>query len=257
MEYLQYKSLAIIIWFILIFLLEHLKPSDDFPKTQKQRLFRNVCILILSVGASTLVIVPMTEWGVMHNIENISFRPEWAMGGWGLIFDILLLDFLIYWWHRFNHEISFLWRFHQVHHLDQFLDSTSAFRFHFGETILSAFFRIFIIFVFDFSIGAIILFETLVLFSAIFHHSNMKLPLSVEKALSHIIITPSIHWVHHHAVHKDTNSNYGTIFSFWDRIFRTSNKTYSRVPGMIIGVAGKQDKPVLNLLTLPFKKQSD
>ena len=79
----------------------------------------------------------------------------------------------------------------------------------------------------------------------------MKLPTKVESTISKLIVTPSIHWVHHHAIRKDTDSNYGTIFSFWDRIFRTNSPT-KRKPDMKIGVEGKKDKAFFALLIRPF-----
>ena len=144
-----------------------------------------------------------------------------------------------------------LWRFHEVHHLDCFLDTTTALRFHFGEVLLSALFRAAVIALFDIPIASILVFETLVLAAAIFHHSNLALPPGLEVGLSRIVITPSIHWVHHHAVQRDTDSNYGTIFSFWDRMFGTRSQT-QRTLDMIIGVEGRAENGFLQLIVRPF-----
>jgi sterol desaturase/sphingolipid hydroxylase (fatty acid hydroxylase superfamily) len=94
-------------------------------------------------------------------------------------------------------------------------------------------------------------FETLVLMAAIFHHSNLRLPGGLEQGLSRVIITPSIHWVHHHAVRADTDSNYGTFFSFWDRLFGTASP-HPRVLDMKIGVEKRPEKGFLALLVSPF-----
>ena len=98
-------------------------------------------------------------------------RTGWLTGDSGLLINLFLLDFAIYWWHRANHEISFLWRFHQVHHLDEQLDTTSAVRFHFGEVLLSALLRAVIIITFAIPFTSVIVFETLVVICAFFHHS--------------------------------------------------------------------------------------
>ena len=88
----------------------------------------------------------------------------------------MLLDFWIYWWHRANHELSWLWRFHQVHHLDELLDSSSAVRFHFGEVFLSALARAPVIILLGIPLASVLVFEALILVGAIFHHSDARLP---------------------------------------------------------------------------------
>ena len=147
-----------------------------------------------------------------------------------------------------------LWRFHQVHHLDELLDTTSAVRFHFGEVVLSALARALVIILLDLSLLAVIVFEALILTGAIFHHSAARIPARLERALASVIVTPSIHWVHHHAIRADTDSNYGTIFSFWDRLFRSRSAT-ARFAGMKIGVERMRDRPLLRLLAAPFGAQ--
>ncbi len=90
--------------------------------------------------------------------------------------SLVLLDLWIYWWHRANHRVPFLWRFHEVHHLDQFLDMTTALRFHLGEVLLSAIVRGVIIVILAVPLMSVVIFETALLLATMFHHSNMKLP---------------------------------------------------------------------------------
>jgi sterol desaturase/sphingolipid hydroxylase (fatty acid hydroxylase superfamily) len=108
-----------------------------------------------------------------------------------------------------------------------------------------------VIVIFDIPLASVLLFEALVLIGALFHHSDARLPPRLEAALSKVIITPSIHWVHHHKVRADTDSNYGTIFSFWDPLFRSRSLT-RRWREMPIGVEGQRERPLLRLLTTPF-----
>ena len=192
--------------------------------------------------------VPVSAFAAAH---GLGWRPGWWSGWPGLALDILVLDFLIYWWHRANHEIAFLWRFHEVHHLDRFLDTTSALRFHFGEVALSALARAVVILLLGIPLTSVLVFETLVLLATIFHHSNLALPRPLERALSRLVITPSIHWVHHHARRSDTDSNYGTLFSFWDPAFGTRSKT-ARIRDMMIGVEGFGERGLGELLLRPF-----
>ncbi len=207
---------------------------------------------LVNVALSPLVVLPISYWATGH---HLGWRPAW-WGGWpGLLLDVVLLDFLIYWWHMANHRIPILWRFHEVHHLDRSLDTTTALRFHFGEVLISACARAVVIMVFDLPIVSVLVFETLVLAATIFHHSNLRLWPGFEQALARLVITPSIHWVHHHDRRAHTDSNYGTVFSFWDRVFATRSQS-RRWPEMTIGVEGRAEQPYLQLLLRPFTNRS-
>ncbi|WP_120498236.1 sterol desaturase family protein [Kiloniella sp. EL199] len=254
---LAYKGGLVFLWLLVFFVLERAFPAEPlikiggwFEKFFPARVRRNIGLWFCNLILSPLVVIPLTAWATSH---AIGWRPDFLSGSAGIIFDLILLDGLIYWWHRLNHETPFLWRFHEIHHLDTNLDTTSALRFHFGEVLLSAFMRVFVVIVFDIPLVSVIIFETILLISTLFHHSNVQLPEKLEKVLSLVIITPAIHWVHHHALRHDTDSNYGTVFSFWDRIFRSKSKG-QRTIGMPIGVEGAQDKGFLQLLIRPFKK---
>ncbi|MBI1252571.1 MAG: sterol desaturase family protein [Alphaproteobacteria bacterium] len=183
-------------------------------------------------------------------------RPNAANGWIGLGADLLILDLWAYVWHRLNHAWPLLWRFHQVHHRDEFLDATSAVRFHPGEVLISAVARAPIIILTDISFISVLAFETLVLLAAVFHHSNARLPPRIETALCIFVVTPSHHWVHHHAQRADTDSNYGTVLTMWDRLFGSLSAT-RRSPDMTIGVEGQRDAPLLALAALPFRAGSD
>ncbi len=179
------------------------------------------------------------------------WRPLWLTGWLGLGLDLLLLDCWIYWWHRANHRWPLLWRFHEVHHLDEFLDASSGLRFHSGEVLLSAIVRAMVIFITGMPLASVVLFETLLAVVVMFHHSNLRLPGAVERVLSRVIVTPSIHWVHHHATRADTDSNYSTVLSVWDRLFGSRSAT-RRVVDMAIGVEGHHEEPIAGLLKRPF-----
>lgn len=255
-----WKAYIVFGWLAGFFLLERLRPAAREGALQGAaqavagawaRLGRNGGLWLCNVGLSLLIVLPVSAWA---SANPLFLRPALLSGWSGLIFDLLLLDFLIYWWHRANHRVPFLWRFHEVHHLDRFLDTTSALRFHFGEVFLSALARALVIVAFALPFSSVLVFETLVLLAAIFHHSNLRLPLRVEAVLGRLIITPAIHWVHHHALRKDTDSNYGTIFSFWDPLFGSRSPTH-RDLGMEIGVEARGERSFLGLLIRPFESR--
>jgi sterol desaturase/sphingolipid hydroxylase (fatty acid hydroxylase superfamily) len=246
--------------FLAVFLTyERVRPAVDRPLLVRfrgasaaawRRLVRNTGLFSINLLVSPLIVLPITVWAEQF---TTGLRPPWLSGWTGLAFDLVVLDFWIYWWHRANHEIPVLWRFHQVHHFDELLDSTTGLRFHFGEVMLSALVRALVIIVLDIPLSSVLLFEALVLMSAIFHHSDARLPPRFERALARVIITPSIHWVHHHAVRADTDSNYGTIFSVWDPLFRSRSPT-KRWPTMPIGVEGRRDRTLPRLIIAPFQR---
>ena len=213
-----------------------------------RRVLRNLSLAAINAGLSWAVVVPVSALAAQW---ALGWRPLWWSGWPGLAFDVLLLDLWIYWWHRANHAVPVLWRFHEVHHLDQFLDASSALRFHFGEVLLSALVRAGVIFAAAIPLANVVAFETILAFITMFHHSNLRLPMWLERPLSLLLVTPSIHWVHHHAQWGDTDSSYATVLSLWDRLFSSHSATV-RTAAMEIGVEGTRERTLAGLIKRPF-----
>lgn len=230
-----------------LLLAERLRPVASRPEGIG-RIVSNFSLAGLNGVLSPLLIVPITAFAAYQSPD---WRPESLSGLWGIALDLVILDLWIYIWHRLAHQVPFLWRFHEVHHLDRFLDVSSAVRFHFGEVILSALARGAIVFSLDVNLVSVLIFDAMVLLGAAFHHSNVALPGKLERTLRWVIVTPSHHWVHHHAIRADTDSNYGTVLTLWDRLFGTFSKT-ERWADMPIGTEGRSDKSLPGLLTRPL-----
>ena len=249
---LSVKAVIIGGWFGLLFFGERLARAD-VPPASPARLIRNAGLWAVLVLLSAGLVAPLTVWGANHLIWARS--PPMMTGTFGagwLIIDLLILDCWTYWVHRTYHHVPVLWRLHEVHHRDEFLDTTSAVRFHGGEVLVSGILRLMPIAVLAIPLTTVILFEILLLCFALFHHSNLKLPPGFERGLSKLIVTPSIHWVHHHATWEDTNSNYAGCLSIWDRLFG-SNSPNKRKQGMKIGIEGVEDQSFIALLLLPIR----
>ena len=174
---LAWKVVAVLAWLALFFAAERLRPAAREATGGAiaggwRRVARNLGLWLANAGLSPLVVLPVSLWAAQN---HLGWRPVWWSGPGGLLLDLVLLDFLIFWWHLANHKVPLLWRFHEVHHLDRFLDTTTALRFHFGEVLLSAFARAGVIVVLGLPISSVLVFETLVLAAAIFHHSNLGL----------------------------------------------------------------------------------
>ncbi|MEY6432269.1 sterol desaturase family protein [Thioalkalicoccus limnaeus] len=152
-------------------------------------------------------------WGLLHSIA-------WP-GPAGLIVGVLLFDLWMYWWHRANHEIRLLWRLHRVHHTDPHMDSTTALRFHPGEILLSTLLNCLVILALGLGLEGLILYQSSMIAVILFHHSNLRLPARIDRLLRLVIVPPSMHRVHHSQIPTETNSNYGTLLSLWDRLFGT------------------------------------
>ncbi len=242
------KLLVVGAWFALLAAGERLVPAAKRPRgSEKSRLTRNLGLWAANTLMNPFITVPIGAAAAAFPLWTRPDLPLWA----ALALDLLLLDLWTYCWHRANHEWRPLWRFHRVHHLDEFLDTTSAVRLHPGEVLISALARTPLIVAGDVSLASIAVFDTLVLLGALFHHSNLRLPALLERVARLVVVTPSHHWVHHHAVRADTNSNYGTLLTLWDRTFRSWSPTV-RTPAMRIGVEGEGDKPSPMLAIAPF-----
>ncbi len=245
------KSLIVAIGILFFLSLEYLFPKEKIKLRDKlSRIFKNVFFWLVNIGITPIIILPITiyatqfEFHGLFKFENVIFN---------FLFQLIIVDIFLYWWHRLNHQIPFLWRFHHVHHLDETLDISSGVRFHFGEVILSALVRSIIIITFNISLINLLLIEAIILLSSIFHHSNINLPTKLEKVLSNLIVTPSIHWVHHHKRQSETDANYSTIFSWWDKIFN-SKSNFERKIKMPIGVEGDREQNLLQLILRPFTR---
>jgi sterol desaturase/sphingolipid hydroxylase (fatty acid hydroxylase superfamily) len=157
------------------------------------------------------------RFGLLHWIQDTFNTGIWIRA----VAAIVLLDCWTYVWHRMNHEIPFFWRFHSVHHSDSKMDVTTASRFHLGEILFSSLFRIPLIVLFGVYLWELVLYEILMFTVVQFHHANIGLSEKVDRWLRVLIVTPNMHRVHHSRWQPETDSNYSSLFSFWDRLART------------------------------------
>lgn len=171
---------------------------------------------------------------------------------WGII-AFILLDMIIYGEHVLFHKIPFLWKIHKVHHSDLDLDFTSALRFHFLESIISVITKILMILLLWAPVLAVVLFEIILNFSAMFNHSNFLLPKKLDRVVSHFIVTPKFHEVHHSQKLTESLSNYGFFLSVWDYLFGTYEKHEKKIEAIWLQ---KQKKryTLKKLLLLKFDK---
>ncbi len=250
---------GVVIAFILLFILETLLPLRRRKRRRAQRLAINAAITALGFVAGSFLVrraaLGLAVWGQGQPLGLLHLIPlplwiEVAMG-------ILWLDLTFYYWHRFNHLRPLLWRFHNVHHVDPDLDVTTSFRFHFGEVLYSTPFRLLQVGLMGISPLTYLLYEFIFNCATMFHHSNVRLPLALERLVNKVFVTPRMHGIHHSALGPETNSNYSVVFSFWDRLNRSLRLNVPQAE-VVIGVPGyllPEDNRFVRLLALPVVKQ--
>ncbi len=212
--------------------------------------FNSVVLELVFAGAvvTTAAYVTTRQLGVLNLVQ----LPQWAK----LFVTVAFMDFMLYIWHLLNHEVPLLWRFHRVHHSDLNMDVSTATRFHVGELAISAVIKISLVFLLGASLMGVLIFESGLVLFAQFHHSSLRVPKWFESVFWMLFVPPSMHRIHHSVLLKERNTNYGTIFSTWDRWLGTllTNVDQSRIR---IGIGAYQQPDKLNfhhLLAMPITR---
>jgi sterol desaturase/sphingolipid hydroxylase (fatty acid hydroxylase superfamily) len=202
--------------------------------------------------AFALIIVKASDWSVskQFGILQLVQLPTWVT----LIGGMLLLDLLgAYLVHFVEHKVKWMWKFHIVHHADTHVDTTSANRHHPGESVFRAVFTTLGVLVCGAPMWLVMLYQSMSAVVSQFNHANLRLPLAIDNALSWFFVSPNMHKVHHHFKQPQTDSNYGNIFSIWDRLFGTFNYTpIEQVRYGIDVLDDSTDENLLYQLKIPF-----
>ena len=176
----------------------------------------NLAVIGIGFSAATAGVAAWAR-GAGFGLLNRLDAPLWIE----LPLALILFDAWMYLWHRANHAAPFLWRFHRMHHSDPEMDVTTALRFHVGEIVISSGLRLAVVPLLGLHLWEVILYETILLPVIAFHHSNVALPEAWDRCLRAVIVSPNMHRVHHSDWQPETDSNFSSIFSFWDRLGRT------------------------------------
>lgn len=209
--------------FVFLFIAERLRPLRRRKRRLSGRLKVNAVLTALALFTAAVVVRPVVVALAAHGVRAqsgllartaIPSAAQFAVG-------FVLMDFTFYWWHRATHEVPLLWRLHNVHHFDPDLDVTTSFRFHAGEIVISTGFRALQIWALGITFPVLVTYEAVFFASTMFHHSNLCLPVGFERVLNYLFVTPRMHGIHHSVVKSETNSNYGSVFRWWDMLGRT------------------------------------
>jgi sterol desaturase/sphingolipid hydroxylase (fatty acid hydroxylase superfamily) len=201
-----------------------------------------------------IVIVLLSDW-CLHNRFGLVY---WTNAGvlMSVVIGVLALDFSSWLVHFVMHKSRLLWRFHLIHHSDNSVDVTTGLRHHPGDSVLRGVAFILLIFISGAPMYSVMIYQTLVVVSTAFTHANISLPRRLDTALSYIIVSPNMHKVHHHWKQPYTDSNYGAVFSFWDRLLGTFMRLDPKKIryGLDRHYPNEKDEELMALMKKPFQK---
>jgi len=210
--------------------------------------FANLIVIGLVCGACACTVARWAA-GARFGVLNAMAVPRW----FAVATTLVTLDCVSYGWHRANHRIPFLWRFHQVHHSDPTFTVSTGVRFHPGELLLSLPVRLTAVALVGASAGAVVLFEVVFTVANLLEHGDIDLPLRFERTIGRVCITPALHRRHHTKFGPDRDSNFGTIFSTWDRLLGTyvGNDSATAIE---TGLPGFDNLTLPRALVLPLQR---
>jgi sterol desaturase/sphingolipid hydroxylase (fatty acid hydroxylase superfamily) len=245
--------------FLVLTALERHRPLRRVREAKWRHVSRN--IVFAGAAAAT---VNLLERPIVEPLANVVERRRCGLlylcrlpRSLHVILAIVLLDYTLYVWHVLTHRVSWLWRFHLVHHVDLDLDASTALRFHAGELALSIPWRAMQIAAIGVPPDALRIWQNLLLLSILFHHSNVELPIDVERLVARLVVTPRIHGIHHSIVPEETDSNWSGGLTVWDYLHGTLRLDVPQ-QAITIGVPAyptQADVTLTNSLALPFGAQ--
>jgi sterol desaturase/sphingolipid hydroxylase (fatty acid hydroxylase superfamily) len=244
--------------FALLAIWEVVAPRRRLSSSKPRRWITNLSIVVLdtviirllfvagAVGAA--MIAAEHRWGLL----NQSTWPTWLE----VVLAVFALDLALYLQHVAFHAVPVLWRLHMVHHADLDVDVTTGVRFHPAEVTLSMLIKLVMIVLVGAPATAVLIFEILLNATSMFNHSNLGMPVFLDRFLRSVVVTPDMHRIHHSIRCHETNSNFGFNLSWWDRLFRT----YRALPSdgqvtMALGLEQFRDPKSLTfhrILLMPF-----
>lgn len=246
---------------VAMLLLEAVWPLRHPLEPKARRMARNAallgisaaCVFLLQAGFLTAV-VAWAERRQFGLVPRIAPAGPWRVG-----LGVLALDYTLWHWHRWTHVVPFLWRFHVVHHADRDLDAATGARFHFGEMSLSVVYRALQVLVIGADATTLAVWNGLLIPSVLFHHSNVRLDPRLERLLAPLLVTPRMHSIHHSNWRHETDSNWSSLLSVWDRLHGTLRLDVP-IDAVTIGVpaySGADAVTLERMLAAPFRTQPD
>lgn len=252
-----HRSLILFGGMLFFYLIEYAGPLYRFKYNKPRHAGINLLFTLTTIVINFLLaftIVQVGDYSINNNIGILThlILPLWAY----ILTGMLLLDLIgAYTVHLVEHKVKWMWKFHIIHHSDTHIDATSANRHHPGESIFRLIFTVIAVGLVGAPMWLVMLYQSVSVVLSQFNHANIKLPNWLDKSLSIFIVSPNMHKVHHHYIQPYTDSNYGNIFSIWDRLFGT----YKTLPidqikyGIDTHMLPEENDAIGNLFAIPFQ----
>ena len=253
-----HRSLILVGGLTLFWMIESAVPLFSFKYSKWRHALTNIFFTLTTIIVNftmAFILVHSSFWVVENNFGIIQWipMPIWLYALVGL----LLLDLIGAWLvHFVEHKVKWMWQFHLIHHTDQHVDTTTANRHHPGESVFRFVFTTMAVIIVGTPMWIVFLYQTLSVVLTQFNHSNVKMPEWLDNALVLVFCTPNMHRVHHHYRMPYTDSNYGNIFSFWDRMFGTYVVADNEklVYGVDTHMSKEETQDIVTMLKIPFRK---
>jgi len=243
----------------LLWWLENRRPLRRKVEPKVSRNARNFAVGALAAASLQLVERPLIQsltllvesrrWGLLKRVRF----PVWLE----VTLAVVLMDYTLYVWHVLMHRVPFLWRFHVVHHADLDLDASTALRFHAGEIVIATGWRVCQVVLIGVSPLSLSVWQAFLMLSVLFHHSNVRLPIEVERKLNPVFVTPRMHGIHHSIVAEERNANWSSGLTIWDRLHGTLrlNVPQDKVTIGVPDYRQPEEVSLVAMLKLPFREQ--
>jgi len=257
----SHRSLILVGGITFFWLIENAYPLFNFTYKKWHHASINIFMTITTIIVNfclAFILLQTADWTIANNFGILQWLPALPVWLYALI-GLLLLDLIgAYLVHLVEHKTKVLWRFHLIHHTDTWIDTTTANRHHPGESVIRFTFTALGVLLIGSPMWLVFLYQTLSVVATQFNHANISLPKKVDTILSYFIVSPDMHKVHHHYVLPYTDSNYGNIFSIWDRLFGTfmSLPKEEIIYGIDTHQKPEENNELKNLLKIPFQKQT-
>lgn len=243
----------------LFWLIESAVPFFKFQYNKWHHASINIFFTLTTIVinfALAFILIKTAEYVTQNQFGILNWLPSMNIVIYTIV-GLLLMDFFgAYLAHLVEHKVKFLWRFHLIHHTDTYIDTTSGNRHHPGESVIRFAFTTLGVLVVGAPMWMVFMYQTLSVVATQLTHANICLPKKLDKAISYFLVSPDMHKIHHHYQLPYTDSNYGNIFSVWDRIFGTY--LYLNREDIVYGVDThmdpKEHNVLANLLKIPFQK---
>jgi len=254
-----HRSIILVGGITLFWSIESIIPLFNFNYKKLKHALPNFFFTLTTIIVNfslAFILLLVSDWVTENNYGLLNYGQFLPLSLY-IIFGVLFLDLIgAYLPHYVQHKVKFLWKIHLVHHSDHKVDTTTANRHHPFESVVRYLFTLLGVTLLGANMGLVFLYQSLSVVLSQFNHANINISPKIDKFLSLFIVTPNMHKVHHHYVMPYTDSNYGNIFSFWDRLFGTfkSLNPSKIIYGVDTFFNEKENESIKSLLLRPFEE---